>query len=116
MALQRVARLRVVEGGGEQVNGMLEYREFLVSVDAASVATIVAANQNFAVTGIAVGDIPLYICAPEATTAGVSMTPMGPCVTVNVLVVRCTNPTAGAIDLGAFNYRVGVLRPPTPAI
>lgn len=116
MTLQRVARIPVVEGGGEQQGGFLEYREFLASVDAASVASIVAANQNFAVTGIAVGDIPIFINAPEAATAGVSMTPMGPCVTANVLVVRCTNPTAGAIDFAAFNYRVGVLRPPTPAV
>lgn len=116
MALQRVAELKVVEGGGEQIGGKLLYREFLVSVDAASASGIAATNQNFAVTGIEVGDIPLFINAPEAATVGVSMTPMGPCVTANVLVVRCTNPTAGAIDLAAFNYRVGVLHPYSPAV
>jgi hypothetical protein len=116
MTLQRVGTIPIVEGGGEQVGGTLEYREFLQSVDLANVATIVAASQNVTITGIAIGDIPLYVCPAEALVANIAVTALGPCAAANVLVCRVLNPTAAGIDAAAVNFRVGVLRPSMPAV
>jgi hypothetical protein len=116
MTLQRVGRLAIREGGGEQLGGTLEYREFLQSVDLGSVAADTAENEDMAVTGIAIGDIPLYVAPAEGLVANIAVTALGPCAAANVLRCRVANPTVGAIDAAAVNFRVGVLRATDPAV
>lgn len=116
MTLQRVGRIPIVEGGGEQRHGFLEYREFLQSVDLANALASTGSSQSIAITGIAIGDIPLFVDAVEGLTAGVAVVPLGPTLAANVVVVRVLNPTVGAIDAAAANFRVGVLHPADPAV
>lgn len=110
--LTRVGSLPIGSGGIGQIGGKLDYREFLQTIDLASVATIRAVNQSVTVTGLAIGDIPLYLGQPEGLTADVIVVPMGaPVLAANTLVVRCCNPTAGPIDAASAAFIVGVLRP-----
>ncbi len=101
---------------GEQLGGTLEYREYLQSIDLASAAASTASSQSLTVTGLAVGDIPLYVDAVEGLTAGVAVVALGPVLAANVLVARVVNPTIAAVDAAAANFRIGVLRPPAPAV
>lgn len=116
MTLQRVGRIRIDEGRDAakpvgQLGGFLEYREFLQSVDLGSVATITAENEDMTITGVAVGDIILFANPAEALVANILVAALGPAATANVVRFRVVNPTAGAIDAAAVDFRVGVLRP-----
>jgi hypothetical protein len=111
MTLTRVGRLGLTEGGIGQTAGILEYREFLATIDLASQATITAGNQDIAVTGLAIGDIPLFCQAPEGIIVGISLTTLGPVGVANTLRIRVTNPTAGAVDAASGSFVIGVLRP-----
>lgn len=116
MTLQRVGRIRMGEGQDttkpiEQIGGFLEYREFLQSIDLASAAASTGGNQDVTVTGVAVGDIPVFVDAAEGLTAGVGVIALGPVAVVNVLRLRVLNPTIAAVDAAAANFRIGVLRP-----
>lgn len=116
MTLQRVGRIAMGEGADatkpiEQLGGFLEYREFLQSVDLGSVAAATAENEDMTVTGVAVGDIVLYVDPAETLVANIAVTALGTVATVNVVRMRVVNPTAAAIDAAAVNFRVGVFRP-----
>ncbi len=112
MSVKKQGTLLLGEGGDAGASGgPITLLVLQQSLDFASVATIVAANQSLAVTGLAVGDIIVAINPAEGVTAGISMTPMGTVLTANTAVIRCTNPTAGAIDLAAFVYTFLVVRP-----
>ena len=124
MTLQRLGTIAMkgqadVDGilkPGEQIGGTLEYREFLQSVDLGSVATIAAENEDMTITGVAVGDMVLFANPAETLVANIIVAVLGPVVTANVVRFRVANPTAAAIDAAAVNFRVGVLRPPAPAV
>lgn len=112
MTQTRVGSLPIGAGGIGQIGGKMEYREFLQTIDLASVATIVAANQSVTVTGLAIGDIPLFLAVPEGLIAGIAVVPMGaPILAANTLVVRCVNPTAAPVDAASASFIIGVLRP-----
>lgn len=109
--LTRVGRLGIGEGGIGQIGGVLEYREFLATIDLASQATVTAGNQDIAVTGLAVGDIPVLVAPAEGLTAGINVAALGPIATANTIRLRVTNPTAGAVDAAAASFVIGVFRP-----
>lgn len=98
---------------GETGNGGFSFKvvKFQASVNLASVAAAVSAEQNVTITGIKSGDIPIHLdSAAGAATLGVYPQRCG---ADNTLTVRCTNTTAGAIDLGALTMTVTCLRPVT---
>ncbi len=116
MTLTRVGAIRLTEGADAtkpigQLSGTLQYVEFLATIDLASAAAASAANQGVAVTGLAVGDIPLFVAPAEGLTAGVIVAPLGPVSVANTLQLRVCNPTAGAVDAAAAAFVIGVLRP-----
>ncbi len=97
---------------GETVDGgfNLALLKIAATVDPASIAVNVSAEQDFTVAGLLAGDIPIGMESPVAMATL-------QCVPVRVdaddtLTVRCTNPTAGAIDIAAGqDITVTVLRP-----
>ena len=97
---------------GETSEGAFFHKvlKFTASLDPASVATIVSAEQNMTFTGLKAGDIPIALQTPVAM-ATLQCVPVR-VDAANTLVVKCTNPTAGAIDIGAGqSITVTVLRP-----
>jgi len=116
MTLQRVGMIDLTEGADaskpiEQLGGSLQYREFLQTIDAASAAASTASSQGLTVTGIAIGDIPLFCMPAEGLTAGVVFVPLGPALAANLLQIRVVNPTIAAVDAASVAVRIGVLRP-----
>jgi len=97
---------------GETVDGgfPVTLLKFSASVDPASVAANVSAEQNFTFTGLAAGDIPIGFETPVAmATLQVTAVRVD---AADTLVVRATNTTAGAIDIAAGQaVTVTVLRP-----
>ena len=97
---------------GETVDGgfMVKLLKFTASVDPASVAANVNAEQNFTITGLKAGDIPIGLETPVAmATLAVDGVRVD---ADDTLVVRASNPTAGAIDIAAGqSVTVTVLRP-----
>ena len=80
------------------------------AIDPASVAANVSAEQDFTFTGLKANDIPIALETPAAmATLQTVPTRVG---ADDTLTVRCTNPTAGAIDIAASQtVTVTVLRP-----
>lgn len=79
-----------------------------VTVDPASVATIVAAEQNVALQGLEVGDAIVAFPA-AALTAGITVRAsiVG---TADQFSFRCVNPTAGAVDAASAVWAIANLR------
>lgn len=78
------------------------------SLTPALIATITSAEQNFTVTGLAVGDSVLV--TPPGLTAGGSLT--GARVSAaNTLTLTFTNPTAGSVTPLAGAHSILVFRP-----
>jgi hypothetical protein len=82
---------------------------FQVSLTPASVATIVAAEQLFAVTGILVSDIVVMVANTLAPATAVGSGPARASA-ANQIGVIYTNPTAGALVPTPGTYNVVVLR------
>lgn len=98
---------------GESVDGAFKFQllKFTsAAIDPASVAAAVSAEQNFTFTGLKSGDIPFALETPAAmATLQTVPTRVG---ADDTLTVRCTNPTAGAINIAAGQtVSVTVLRP-----
>lgn len=110
MTTEKVATLPVVPGGRIAEAGAYDLFEYEQSIDLASAAASTGANQDVAVTGLEVDDLPVYVVPAAALTVGVIPVPLGPVATVNTLRLRVINPTIAAVDAGAANYRIGVLR------
>jgi len=86
---------------GETAEGGFAFKvvKFTASIDPASVAANVSAEQNFTFTGLKAGDIPVGLDTPVAM-ATLQVVPVR--VTAdNTLVVKATNTTAGAINIAA---------------
>ena len=98
---------------GKTVDGAFPFtlHKFSASVNLASVGAAVSAEQDVTITGIKSGDIP--ICLDSAAGAATLAVVPERCGADNTLTVRCSNTTAGAIDLGALTMVVTVLRPYT---
>lgn len=110
MTISRVGTLPLIDGGDLQPGGQYRFVELQQSIDLASQAAATAGNQDVAATGLAVGDLPLYVVPPAALIAGVSVVALGAVATINTIRLRVTNPTAGAVDAAAGVYAIGVLR------
>lgn len=114
--LTRAGSIRLPEKAGitpvgQLGGGSVEYLEFLQSIDLANVVKATAANQDVTVTGLKVGDIPLFCNAAGGLVADIILTALGPVATDNTLRVRVANPTAGDINPTAVDFVVGVFRP-----
>lgn len=96
---------------GETADGGFPFQvlKFSASVGLASVAANVSAEQNVTFTGIEAGDIPVNLNMPVAG-ATLQTIPIR-CGAANTLTVKCTNPTAGAINLAAMDMVLTVIRP-----
>lgn len=97
---------------GETADGgfMCKILKFDASVDPASVAAGVSAEQDLTITGLKAGDIPIGLESPVAM-ATLALSPIRVDAD-DTLTVRATNPTAGAIDIAAGqDITVTVLRP-----
>jgi hypothetical protein len=97
---------------GESAEGgfMVKILKLDATVDPASVAANVNAEQDFTVTGLKAGDIPIGLESPVAM-ATLALTPIRVDAD-DTLTVRASNPTAGAIDIAAGqDITVTVLRP-----
>lgn len=80
-----------------------------LTIDFASVATIVAVDQAITVAGSVVGDTVL--CSPQGVwIAGLTL-PMGRCIVDGTVQFRIANPTAGALDPVSQICRLVTLRP-----
>jgi len=73
-----------------------------------SVATVVAAEQTFTVTGLAVGDVVFVSPAATGNATGVCSARV---TAANTLGITFVNPTAGALTPGAGTYLIAVFRP-----
>jgi len=97
---------------GETANGGFTFgvSKFSASIDPASVTAAVSAEQNFTITGLKAGDIPIALELPVAmATLQVVPIRVG---ADDTLVVKATNPTAGAINIAAGqSVTVTVIRP-----
>jgi hypothetical protein len=111
MTTTRVGRIPIGEGGIGQTGGFIEYREFLATIDLANALTATASSQSLAVTGLLIGDIPMFINAAEGLTTGIALVALGPVLANNVLVTRIVNPTVAGVDAASASFVVGVLRP-----
>lgn len=90
-------------------SGPAEWFSVDQTIDFASVASVVSADQAIAVAGTVVGDTVL--CTPLGVwIAGVSI-PMGRCLVDGTVQFRITNPTAGAVDPASGNMRLIIIRP-----
>lgn len=97
---------------GETAEGGFMFRvvKFEADVDPASVAANVSAEQDFTITGLKAGDIPLHLGQPVAM-ATLQVVPVRVDAD-DTLTVKATNPTAGAIDIAAGQtVTVTCLRP-----
>lgn len=97
---------------GETADGGFTFRvvKFTASIDPASVAANVSAEQDFTFTGLAAGDIPVGLQMPVAM-ATLQVVPVR-VDAADTLTVKATNTTAGAINIAAGqSITVTVLRP-----
>jgi hypothetical protein len=97
-------------GGNIRAMGVLS-----VSIDPASVAAAITAEQTFTVQGLQVGDL-VWVNTPAVGTGAQQMNAglgvAGARVSAaNTLAIRFINATAGALDAGAATYTVLVVRP-----
>lgn len=89
-------------------SGRVTRRTGIVSVDVASVVAATAVDTAIAFPGALVGDG--VICTPLGTwPAGVVIGPCR-CLVAGTVQMRVGNVTAGAVDPGAQNFRVDLLR------
>jgi len=80
-----------------------------LTLDPASVATITAAEQDFTVPGVLAGDIAVQVTMTTATEGlGIAGFRVKAANTVSVTFV---NPTAGAINAAAGNFKIVIMRP-----
>ena len=93
---------------GASGSGVVELRQYSVSLNPASVAANTVAEQTFTVTGLQVGDTVISINKPT-TSAGLGISGMRVSA-ANTLAVAFNNNTAGAIDAGAETYKIVVAR------
>ena len=98
---------------GETNSGGFPFKtvKFSATVDLASVAANVSAEQNVTIADIKSGDIPVHLNA-AAGTATLMVYPQR-CGADNTLTVRCLNPTASPIDHTGATMVVTCLRPVT---
>jgi hypothetical protein len=86
-----------------------------VNVDLASVAAAISAEQTFTVPGLRVGDFVWVNTPPIGTGAGQMNAGLGVVgarvSAADTLALRVINSTAGALNAGAADYTVLVLRP-----
>jgi hypothetical protein len=86
-----------------------------VSLNPASVAANTTAEQTFTVPGLQVGDLVWVNTPPIGTGAGQMNAGLGVCgarvSAADTLALRFNNNTAGALDAGAADYTVLVVRP-----
>jgi len=100
-----LAKVQIGEASGLPIT---EVRRYQATINPASVAANVCAEQTFTVTGLAVGDI--VVVNSSAPLAG-----MGICgvrvSAVNTLAVNFVNPTAGALDQASGTWDILAFRP-----
>ncbi len=77
-------------------------RRYSQTITPAEVATIVVAEQDFTVTGVAAGDVLIGMQA--AATGNASGVIGGRVKAANTISISFTNPTAGALTPGAGTY------------
>lgn len=100
-------------GTGVAVDGSTHidhWKVYTQSVDFASVAANVVAEQDITVTGVAVGDIVLAVHPNAALSVALGIA--GARVkSANTIAVKLVNPTAGALDPDALSVSFFVIRP-----
>ncbi len=79
-----------------------------LTINPASVAANTTAEQTFALTGLAVGDMVLV--SKPSLSAGLSVGDARVSA-ANTIAITFENHTAGAIDAGSETYQVLVIRP-----
>lgn len=97
-------------GGNVRAMGVLS-----VSINPASVAANITAEQTFTVPGLQVGDM-VWVNTPAVGTGAEQMNAgLGVCgarvSAADTLALRFNNNTAGALDAGTATYTVLVMRP-----
>jgi len=91
------------------VGNIWKIGRFAISLTPASVATIAAAVQTFAATGIGLLTTDTVIVTPPGTTAGVAQA-AAYVSAVDTLAIQFVNPTAGTLTPPAGTYLVTVFR------
>lgn len=113
MTVQRQGAIALTEGGSGSIQpgGIYRFVELLQNLDLGNAAAASGANQDVTVTGLVVGDVPLYVVPAAGLAVGVGVVPLGPVAVANTLRLRVLNPTAAGVDATAADFLVGVLRP-----
>lgn len=82
---------------------MTWFKKRTVAIDLASVATIVAAEQDITVAGVGADEVVLAFYPAEALGVAVGVN-YARVKAANTITVCVTNPTAGALDAGSKNF------------